>query len=199
MVVGLTGGIGSGKSTVANFFKELGAVVFIADSEAKKIMHNSKNIRKQIIKIFGEEAYIDKNLNRSYIAEIVFKQKDKLNQLNEIVHPAVRESFNSFVQANQGEIILYENAILFESNSHKMCDKIIVVSAPLEVRIERVVKRDNTTREAVSERINNQLPQAEKEKLADFVINNTELEDTKNQVQELFGKLKSSQFKNLNN
>ncbi|MDB4297622.1 dephospho-CoA kinase [Flavobacteriaceae bacterium] len=192
MVIGLTGGIGSGKSTVLNFFKELKIPVYEADVEAKKIMHNNTVVKNGVIQLFGIESYIDGCLNRTYIGGIVFKDKQKLAALNAIVHPAVHNHFQEFVFHHKNQkYIVYENAILFENGSDKLCDKIIVVAAPLETRIQRVLKRDNCTRDEVLNRINNQWDQDKKLELADYCIENIELSNLKNQVVDIHNKLMS--------
>ena len=191
MIIGLTGGIGSGKTTVLNYFKTLGATVFIADIEAKKLMHTSVKVKEAVTKLFGEEAYVDGKLNRAFIAGIVFKDKAMLQKLNGIVHPALKTSFLSFAETITEGYIIYESAILFENDNSDFCDKIILVTAPVETRINRVLKRDNITREQVQNRIDNQLSDAIKKEKYDFVIENIELSKTKNrvlQLHELFSK-----------
>lgn len=184
MVVGLTGGIGSGKSTVANFFKAFNNVaVYIADKEAKKLMANSQTIKTKLIALFGEKAYVNNILNRDFISAIVFKDKQKLKQLNAIVHPEVKKHFKVFVSQNKNKAyIIYESAILFESNSQDQFDVVISVYLDLESRIKRVIARDNTSRKKVLARINNQWKDAKKSLLSHYLITNTVLEDTKIQV-----------------
>lgn len=185
IVVGLTGGIGSGKSTVAKMFQKHGVAVYIADDEAKKMMNENLFVKKQIIELLGKDSYKDEKLNRGYIADIVFKDKVKLNQLNAIVHPEVAKHFNHWKKEQKGSYVLKEAAILFENEGYKQCDYTILVSAPIEIRIERVLKRDNTSKEDILYRMNNQWEDAKKIVLADFVINNNNLEDTENQVNEI--------------
>lgn len=185
MVVGLTGGIGSGKSTVARAFQELGVPCYIADLEAKKLMVESSQVRAAIIDLLGEEAYEDNNLNRAYIASKVFKDKELLAQLNAIVHPAVHKDLKDFVARQTSSYCLYESAILFENKNEHLCDKIIVVTANLEERIQRVMKRDGVGREAILERINNQWSQEKKIEKADFIIKNNVEEELKEQVLQL--------------
>ncbi|MGB0879870.1 MAG: dephospho-CoA kinase [Polaribacter sp.] len=184
MIVGLTGGIGSGKTTVVQFFQELSNIaVYIADSEAKKLMNSSVRIQSKMIKEFGKEAYKNNQLNRTYIANIVFKNKQKLAVLNAIVHPEVEKHFQEFIIKNKDKsYILYENAILFENQSNFICDFIITVSAPLETRIQRVMERDKSTKEVVLDRIKNQWTEDKKMLQSNYVIENTSLENTKNQV-----------------
>lgn len=182
MIIGLTGGIGSGKTTVANFFKDLGAKIFIADVEAKKLMNENGDLKNEIIQLFGTEAYVNGELNRMYIASIVFDDAAKLKELNALVHPRVRTQFLKFKKDNSTNLIIYEAAILFESGSNELCDYIITVSANLEEKIERVLKRDSTTREEVINRIKNQLDDAVKITNSHFVVLNNEINYTKQQV-----------------
>ncbi|MCM5662782.1 dephospho-CoA kinase [Galbibacter mesophilus] len=187
-VVGLTGGIGSGKSTVAKFFEEMGVPVFIADAEGKKLMANNESVKEAVKSFLGNEAYqADGKPNTAYIAGIVFKDKNKLQQLNSIIHPAVATSFKSWKEQQTAPYVLKEAAILFESGSFKDCDYIVTVSAPEKLRIERVLTRDNTAKEAVEERMKNQWPEEEKIKQSDYVIQNINLETTR----ELVGKVHS--------
>ena len=164
MIVGLTGGIGSGKTTVLNFFKEFKNVaVYIADIEAKNLMSASSVIREKLINEFGKEAFSNKTLNREYISNIVFKDKQKLKILNSIVHPEVAKHFTKFVSKNNDkDYILYENAILFETKNNHFCNYIITVFTPLEERILRIIQRDNITREAVLDRMKNQFSDEKK-------------------------------------
>ncbi|TVZ55453.1 dephospho-CoA kinase [Lutibacter sp. Hel_I_33_5] len=180
MVVGLTGGIGSGKTTVLNIFSNFNNVaIYQADIEAKKLMSNSLEIKKELINEFGADAYINNKLNRSFIAGIVFKDAAKLKTLNSIVHPAVEKHFKAFILSNNTkDYILYENAILFENGSDRFCDKIITVTAPEKTRINRVVKRDNTTEIAVKNRIKNQWKEEKKILQSHYIINNISLIET---------------------
>lgn len=174
MVVGLTGGIGSGKTTVANFFAKLDNVaIYNVDFEAKKIINSSSIIKTKIIEEFGKESYQNKQLNTSYISNLVFKNKSKLEVLNTIVHPAVKSHFQEFVhQHKEKQYIIYENAILFESKSHLNCDIIISVYAPLNVRIERIMLRDKVSKTAVENRIKNQWIEDKKLLQSNYIIYN---------------------------
>lgn len=185
MIVGLTGGIGSGKSTVANFFKELGVPVYIADLEAKKLMGTSSDIRRDIISVFGADAYENNLPNRQYLAEIVFENPEKLKQLNAIIHPAVGKHFDDWYHKQNAPYVIKEVAILFENGGDKQCDLIITVTAPKEIRIERVLKRDQTTRKAIEARMQNQWSDKEKIKKSDFVIENITIDNTHQIVEEL--------------
>lgn len=187
MIVALTGGIGSGKSTIVSFFSEFKNVaIFIADEEAKKLMNSSEELKSKIIKEFGENAYQNNKLDRKFIAEIVFKNKSKLAILNSFVHPAVAKHFQEFVKNNSNQdYILYESAIVFEHNSDNFFEYIIVVTAPIEIRIKRVVKRDNTTEDEVLQRMKNQWREEKKILQANYVINNIEIEESKNVVKKI--------------
>jgi len=181
-IIGLTGGIGSGKSTVLNLFKNLGFVVYIADIEAKKLMISNEILISEIKSLFGNEAYINNKLNRSYISTIVFNDKNKLAALNELVHPKVREHFKNFVKKSNEQVVIYEAAILFESGNYKFCDYIISVTANFEDRLKRIIKRDKVSKEQVLERIKNQISDEERIKKSHFVIQNNLLKNTKEQV-----------------
>ena len=184
MVVGLTGGIGSGKTTVANLFTEFNTVaIYNADIEAKKLMNSSLIIKTKIIDLFGETSYQDNQLNRPFIANLVFNDKKKLAALNAIVHPEVNKHFQNFVKLNnKKDYVLYENAILFESKSNLKCDIIISVYAPLNVRIERTMLRDSSSRTAVENRIKNQWLEDKKLLQSNYIIVNLDRNTTKNQV-----------------
>lgn len=184
MVIGITGGIGSGKSTVVKMFAELGNIaVYYADDEAKKLINTSSEIREKLTKEFTEEAFVNNQLNRPFIANIVFNDKQKLTVLNAIVHPVVKKHLINFIEEHQNkDYILYENAILFENGSDAICDKIITVTAPKNIKIERVVKRDKVTKEAVESRMKNQWSDEKKVFLSNYVIKNTEKTATKEQV-----------------
>lgn len=185
-IIGLTGGIGSGKSTVAKYLISKEVPVYIADDEARKLMQ-SKAVINAIVKVFGPEVLgNDGLLDRKALANIVFNDKEKLALLNGIVHPKVKKHFEAWVEKNKTHpFVVKEVAILFETQGHLQCDKTILVTAPLDVRIERTMKRDHVTKEEVLIRIQNQLPDEEKVKLADYIIQNINLEDTYNQIDEL--------------
>ncbi|CAL2078778.1 dephospho-CoA kinase [Tenacibaculum dicentrarchi] len=184
MVIGLTGGIGSGKSTVVKMFAEYkNSAIYIADNEAKKLMNSSDEIKTKLIAEFGENVYKNKLLNKPFLADIVFNDKDKLATLNSIVHPVVNNHFQVFIRKNADKnYILYENAILFENGSNIFCDKIITVTAPENIRIERVLKRDNTTTDAIKNRINNQWSQIKKTLQSHYIIENITRKNTQYQV-----------------
>lgn len=181
-VIGLTGGIGSGKSTVARMFQELGVPVYIADDEAKKLMNEDKEVRKKIIKLFGDEAYNGSGLNRKFIASKVFDDKELLEKLNSVVHPAVAKHFEKWKVQQKAPYVIYEAAILFEKGGYKKCDYNILVTAPVNLRIERILRRDKVTVEEIQARMNNQWPDEKKEKMADVVLRNIDLSETKKDV-----------------
>ncbi|MDH3698293.1 MAG: dephospho-CoA kinase [Flavobacteriaceae bacterium] len=181
-VIGLTGGIGSGKSTVAEYFRGLGIPVFNSDSAAKRLMNDSEQLRKEIRKLFGDEAYQKGILNREFLAERVFNDAALLEGLNAIVHPAVRREFQEWVEKQDAPYVIQEAAILFEGGAYKLLDEMILVWAPKELRIKRVMKRDSKTREQVLARMDNQWGDTEKTALSDHIIENIHLEETQKQV-----------------
>lgn len=185
-IIGLTGGIGSGKSTVANYIASKGIPVYIADEEAKKIMERS-DVKLSIQNLFVESViHSDGTLNRKKIAEFVFKTPNKLEQLNAIVHPEVKIHFKNWLNKHKNQpFIIKEVAILFETGGNKDCDKVILITAQENVRIERAMKRDNTSKDNIVARIKNQLPETEKIKLSDFVIQNIVLKDTLLKIDEI--------------
>ncbi|MDR7210168.1 dephospho-CoA kinase [Flavobacterium piscis] len=181
-IIGLTGGIGSGKSTIAIFFNELGIPVYIADEEAKRIMQ-SPEIVERIKKTFGDGVFENEVLDRTRLAAIVFNDANKLTELNKIIHPAVNQDFKQWlIKHKKYSHVVYEAAILFESGRYKDCDIVITVSAPEKIRIDRVVKRDNTTPEQVLSRIKMQWKDEERISKSDFVINNESIKIAKEEV-----------------
>ncbi|MDX1318379.1 MAG: dephospho-CoA kinase [Xanthomarina gelatinilytica] len=182
-IVGLTGGIGSGKTTVAKQFQALGIPVYIADDEAKKLMNRSKIIKRKLKALFGDEAYKDNTLNRPFLADKIFNNAENLEKMNAVVHPKVASHFKNWVKKQTAPYVLKESAILFENGAYKDCDLIITVTAPLELRKKRLLKRDNTTLEKIQAIINNQWSDESKISKSHFVITNKDLEETKQQVQ----------------
>lgn len=181
-IIGLTGGIGSGKTTIANHFTAAGIPVYIADDEARKIMQSAEII-KEIKDLFGNAIFENGILNREKLAQIVFSNPEKLKLLNSIIHPVVKKHFDNWVLDHKNNsFVIYEAAILFESGSYKNCDKIITVTAPFETRIQRVIQRDNTTREQVLKRMNAQWNDDQRIAKSDFVIENQTPEITKLEV-----------------
>ncbi|WP_127846363.1 dephospho-CoA kinase [Psychroflexus aestuariivivens] len=183
--VGLTGGIGSGKSTVAKMFQELGVPVFIADEEAKKIQ-KTKSVLEQMTAVFGQGILSENDdLDRKKLAEIVFNDDKALKTLNSIIHPEVHKAFMKWISKQNSEYIIYEAAIIFEKKRQDDFDFTILVTAPKQLRIQRVVARDSSNPNSVQSRISNQWSDAKKAKLADFVIENLDLKQTQQRVREL--------------
>ena len=181
-VVGLTGGIGSGKTTVSNMFKDLGVPVYIADLEAKKLMITTKSIKHKLIDLFGPKAYNDNELNRDYIAAKIFNDKVYLEKMNAIIHPKVATHFKQWLQKQSSKYVIKEAAIIFEHNMQSQYDYIITVIANEEEGIKRILKRDNTSKEKIMSIMKNQISDQEKIKMSDFVIINDQIDHTKEQV-----------------
>ncbi|HEU4791604.1 MAG TPA: dephospho-CoA kinase [Flavobacterium sp.] len=193
-IIGLTGGIGSGKTTVANEFSSLGIPVYITDLEAKKLMQ-SESVLNQIKEEFGSSVFDNGVLLRDKLSEIVFNDDKRLVKLNSIVHPAVKQHFREWLLEHQNNpFVIYESAILFESGSYKECDYIVNVVAPLEIRIQRVIERDKTTREKVLERIKNQWNDEEKSSKSDFIVKNTSMEAIKLEIVKILNFLRIKQM-----
>jgi len=188
-IVGLTGGIGSGKTTVAKLFKELGVPVYNSDLRAKKLMKNSGEIRTAVIDLLGKDSYVLERLNKKYIADKVFSNKELLQKLNAIVHPAVRNDFLRWVKSKKTPYVIQEAAILFENSSYSNFDKIILVKAPKKVRLERILERDNGSKEEILARMENQWDDSEKIPLSDYIIENIDLDQTKLQVEQIHRQL----------
>lgn len=188
-IIGLTGGIGSGKTTIAKYFAEKGIPVYIADDEARKITE-SPEILQSIRTVFGDEVFNNEKLDRVKVSQIVFNDTDKLKQLNEIIHPAVKKHFKNWVLQNSNfDFVVYETAILFESGSYKQCDFVISVIAPIETRIKRVMVRDSVSREDVIKRMENQWLDEERIKNSDFIIENTNKKEMEFQADEILKKI----------
>ncbi len=185
-IIGLTGGIGSGKSTIANYIASKGIPVYIADEEAKKLMELPEVITS--VKSIFSENVLDKfgKLDRKKIADLVFNSPTQLPQLNNIVHPLVKNHFIEWLKIHSNApYVIKEVAILFETGGNTACDKVILVTAPEEIRIERAMKRDNVSKETIVSSMNNQLPESEKITKSDFIIHNTDLNKTFIQVDEI--------------
>jgi len=181
-IIGLTGGIGSGKTTIARYFESLGVPVYIADDEAKKILF-LPDVVNELTEKFGNQV-LDGNLpDKAKIAALVFNDPKKLAALNAIIHPKVAAHFKNWITENTGKLfVIKETAILFESGSYKDCDAVILVTAPAEVRIQRVMQRDGTSRDKVLQRMANQWDDDKKAALSNYIINNTNLESAKEQA-----------------
>lgn len=187
--VGLTGGIGSGKSTVARVFETIGVPVYYSDLRAKQIMVDNQDVKSKIIDLLGKEAYQNTELNKVYIASKIFTDSVLLSSLNKIVHPAVRVDFLEWTASQIAPFVIHEAAILFESKANQYMDCSIMVFAPIEVRIARVIERDRLTKAEVDNRVANQMNDEEKMKLADFVINNYSDNLLVPQVVDIYNKL----------
>ena len=194
MVVGLTGGIGSGKSTIAKAFAALGIAVFNSDEQAKALIATDAQVKERIIAAFGEEAYQNGEYNRAYIAQIVFNNSEKLAILNGIVHPALAEYFKRWAKEQTSPYVLKEAAILFESGSYKDCDYIITVTAPEEVRIARVMARDHCTEAQVRARMAQQWSDSQRIALSNAVIENIDLEKAKKEVKRINNELRMTSY-----
>ncbi|RYG00845.1 MAG: dephospho-CoA kinase [Chitinophagaceae bacterium] len=190
--VGITGGIGSGKSTVSKIFEVLGVPVYYADDASKRIMNSDQVVIDAIIDSFGADTYKDGKLDRSYLASQVFSNKEKLELLNSIVHPATILDADKWLEKQNAPFVIKEAALLFESGSYAALDYVIGVYAPTALRLHRVMQRDNVTREQVLARMNKQIDENIKMKLCDFVIKNDEQHSLIEQVLELIPGLKNN-------
>lgn len=182
-IIGLTGGIGSGKSTVAKLFEKKNIPIYISDIRAKELMNESNKIKNTIIKYWGKDTYINGKLNRKKLSEIVFKNKNDLKKLNELVHPEVFNDFEVWKNNQISDFVMKEAAILFESGSYKDCNLVITVEAEKEIRISRTIKRDGVSKEMVEDRISKQWTSEQRAEASDYVINNNgSLEDLEREV-----------------
>jgi len=192
ILVGLTGGIGSGKSTVINYFKELGITCYQADDEAKKLMNSDKGLIKKIKNSFGDSIYINSKLDRKKLSAIVFTDKQKLELLNSIVHPYVNRHFDNYRKGLEDIYIIKEVAIIFEIGTQNEFDKIILVRAPKEDRVKRIINRDKCNRQDAINRINNQIADDDKIDQCDFIIDNINLEEISNKVLKIHNSILNS-------
>ena len=188
-IIGLTGGIGSGKTTIAKHIKSFGIPVYIADDEAKKILLLPETL-KSLKLVFGDALFDNETLNKDKLSTIVFNNSEMLKQLNQIIHPAVKRDFDNWLKANKNApLVVKEAAILFESGSYKDCDVVITIVAPLNSRINRVIKRDNTNSEDVLNRINNQWTDEMRIKKSDYVIENEDIKIACGQAEKILKKI----------
>ncbi|BFO64996.1 dephospho-CoA kinase [Chryseobacterium sp. S0630] len=186
-IIGLTGGIGSGKTTVARFIEEFGFPVYYSDDRAKAIVNESEDLKIKIKELLGEESYDENGLyDRKFVADQVFNNKDLLQQLNEIIHPAVRIDFENWVKKQTKYLVFKETALLFELKLNRQCYKSLLVTAEDNIRIKRVMDRDNKTYREVEAVMEKQMPERDKIKMADCIIyNNTNLEELKEQTEKV--------------
>lgn len=193
MIVALTGGIGSGKTTVAKLFETMGCVVYNSDERAKEL-YNNPEVKKQVIELLGVNAYSEDNkLNKNFVSDIIFNEKDKLEKLNAIIHPALALDFQNFVkQQNSESIIIKESALIFETELYKKFTTIILVIAQLEQKIKRVMSRNLISKEEVDKRMQAQWTDEQKLPLANYVISNNETDALIPQVLSVIQKLKSN-------
>ncbi|WP_314297889.1 dephospho-CoA kinase [Capnocytophaga gingivalis] len=198
--VGLTGGIGSGKTTIANLFAlHFSIPIYIADTKAKELVANNKQLQQEIVALLGEEAFVEGRYNTAFVAQEVFSNKDKLDKLNAIIHPYVQQDFLQWKQSQQAPYVIKEAAILFESGSYRDCDFIIMVTAPLEERIKRVMLRDKIDRETVEKRIKNQWNDEKKIELSTFVIENREIDKNLDKIEIIHSKIVKMTAENVRN
>lgn len=190
MIVGITGGIGGGKTTFSNLLRDMGFKVYDSDLEARRLQIEDNCVRTQMIELFGRNVYSGNSLNRSLVADVVFNNPGILQQLNAIIHPVVQSDFREWTLLYPNEKYLFiESAILFEAHFDKIVDKIILVTASEETRIDRVVKRDGLTKEQVKLRMKNQLSDEIKMKLSDVVVRTDRNEDLKVQLNDILNLL----------
>ena len=189
--IGLTGGIGSGKTMVSKIFAEKGYKIFNSDEIAKMIIKNDYSVKNSIINFFGTNSYIGDDLNSRYISEIIYSDKVKLNYLNSLVHPMVFHQFEKFLKSNLNSKILVESAILFESNFYKMLDDNILLISPKADRISRIIKRDNINRSEIEKIMSVQWSDKKKISLATYVIENINFAETSIQILSLISKIES--------
>ena len=198
--VGLTGGIGSGKTTIANLFAlHFSIPIYIADTKAKELVANNKQLQQEIVALLGEEAFVEGRYNTAFVAQEVFSNKEKLDKLNAIIHPYVQQDFLQWKQSQQAPYVIKEAAILFESGSYRDCDFIIMVTAPLEERIKRVMLRDKIDRETVEKRIKNQWNDEKKIELSTFVIENREIDKNLDKIEIIHSKIVKMAAENVRN
>ena len=185
VIVGLTGGIGSGKTTILKCFESFGIPVYIADEEAKALMNRSKVIRRKLIQLFGEGAYKDDELNKPFIAAKIFSDKTLLLKMNAIVHPKVSSHFKRWLKKQDAPYVIKEAAIIFENKLEHQYDYIITVVADEDLRIKRVMKRDGRSKEKIKAIMDNQLSDTEKIKKSDYIITNNDLDTAKKEASEI--------------
>lgn len=187
--VGITGGIGSGKSTVCDMLSGYGIAVYVADDRAKELMTESEQLRSALVAAFGEATYDGGKLNRAYLAESVFSNTEALARLNAIVHPVVMADFDRWAEEQEGEYVVLESAILFEAGLDDRVDTTVAVMAPKDIRLQRAMQRDGATREQIERRMDNQLSDDRRCTLSKYAIVNILLEDLQDDVEQLHRRL----------
>lgn len=187
--VGLTGGIGSGKSTVAELLNIRGVAIYDSDSRAKELMNGNEALREALIAAFGAECYTDAGLNRAWLAERVFGNKAELARLNAIVHPAVMRDFAAWAEAQEGDYVVLESAILLEAGLEEHVDVVVAVMAPKDIRLERAMQRDGASREQIEERMRNQMSDDERTDRAKYAVVNIDIEELEEDVEQLHRRL----------
>ena len=187
--IGITGGIGSGKSFVSSIFLKYNFKSFNSDFEAKNIINNNNEIKNQIIEKFGVLSYNNDTLNSEYISNIIFKDNKKLAQINKIVHPKVYDSYRKFIIKNKNFNTVFESALLFDYENFKNNDYNILITCPENLRIERIMARGNLSYDDIKRIINSQIDYDKKKHIADFCIENIESQTTRKQVTEIIEKI----------
>lgn len=187
--VGLTGGIGSGKSKVAELLRERGIAIYDSDSRAKALMCGDEMLRQALVEAFGAECYTAEELNRTWLAERVFSDKEALERLNAIVHPAVMRDFAAWAEQQEGEYVVLESAILLEAGLESHVDVVVAVMAPKQLRLERAMQRDGASREQIEERMNNQIGDDERTQRAKYAIVNIDIKVLEEDVEQLHRRL----------
>ena len=187
--IGLTGGIGSGKSFVANILEHMGFPVYYSDLRSKELTKSNPSIKTGLISLFGEEVYSDNELNTQLVATKIFQNEEMRQKVNELIHPIVRKDFDNWAMNQKSALVFNEAAILFETGAFRNFDATILVCAPMELKIQRVMKRENCSKEDVLARMSKQWSDDEKSKLADFIINNDECDPILTQLELVLAQL----------
>ena len=192
--IGLTGGIGSGKSTVSRLFETMGIPIYTADTESKKLINISPKIREQLMAKFGEQLYKNGEVDKAMLASLIFGNEENLRYANSVIHPVVFDDFRQWAEQQTQPFVVIESAILFDSGFYKSVDVIVNVSAPLEMRIRRVEERDKVSRKSIEARINSQMSEEERNRLSDYTIFNDERQALLPQVEKLLNVLTMQKF-----
>lgn len=187
--IGITGGIGTGKSTVSKILIALGYPVYFSDDRAKWLMENNQQLVADLTRLLGDETYKAGKLNRSFIAEKLFSNSQLKKKINELVHPVVRNDFNDWADTQEAPLLFQESALLVETGAYQLFDALIVITAPLEQRIQRIQKRDGISINEINMRLTNQLAESEKIAVADYVISNNDYQPIVFQIQKIVGEL----------